>query len=148
MVVSRFDIFLVTLDPTIGSEIQKTRPCLVISPDEMNRNIRTVIIAPMTPAQKEYPTLVSCTFRKKRGQIVIDQIRTIDKARLIKKTWHDRFTSPVGRYFNPTEIICILMWGVQSIAGNGPGFVVTQLIVHCIPHFPVKKISVFVVEFL
>ena len=85
MVVKRFDVYLVNLDPTIGSEIQKTRPCLVISPDEMNRNIRTVIIAPMTSAQKEYPTRVSCTFQKKKGQIVLDQLRTIDKARLIKK---------------------------------------------------------------
>ena len=85
MVVKRFDVFLVNLDPTIGSEIQKTRPCLVISPDEMNRNIRTVIIAPMTSAQKEYPTRVSCTFRKKQGQIVLDQVRTVDKARLIQK---------------------------------------------------------------
>ena len=85
MVVKRFDVYLVNLDPTIGSEIQKTRPCLVISPDEMNRNIRTIIIAPMTSAQKEYPTRVSCTFRKKQGQIVLDQVRTIDKARLIQK---------------------------------------------------------------
>jgi mRNA interferase MazF len=85
LVVKRFDVYLVNLDPTIGSEIQKTRPCLVISPDEMNRNIRTVIIAPMTSAQKEYPTRVSCTFRKKQGQIVLDQVRTVDKARLIQK---------------------------------------------------------------
>ena len=85
MVVKRFDVYLVNLDPTLGSEIQKTRPCLVISPDEMNRNIRTVIIAPMTSAQKDYPTRVSCTFRKKQGQIVLDQVRTIDKGRLIKK---------------------------------------------------------------
>ena len=85
MVVKRFDVYLVNLDPTVGSEIQKTRPCLVISPDEMNRNIRTVIIAPMTSAQKDYPTRVSCTFRKKQGQIVLDQMRTIDKTRLIKK---------------------------------------------------------------
>ncbi len=85
MVVKRFDVFLVNLDPTVGSEIQKTRPCLVISPDEMNRNIQTVIIAPMTTARKEYPTRVSCTFQKKKGQIVLDQIRTIDKARLVKK---------------------------------------------------------------
>ena len=85
MVVKRFDVSLVTLDPTVGSEIQKTRPCLVISPDEMNQNIRTVIIAPMTSAQKDYPTRVSCTFRKKLGQIVLDQVRTIDKGRLIKK---------------------------------------------------------------
>ncbi|GAB6097910.1 type II toxin-antitoxin system PemK/MazF family toxin [Desulfatiferula olefinivorans] len=85
VVVKRFDVYLINLDPTIGSEIQKTRPCLVISPDEMNRNIRTVIIAPMTSAQKEYPTRVSCTFRKKQGQIVLDQVRTVDKARLIQK---------------------------------------------------------------
>ena len=85
MVVKRFDVYLVNLDPTIGSEIKKTRPCLVISPDEMNRNIRTVIIAPMTSAQKEYPTRLSCTFQKKKGQIVLDQLRTIDKARLIRR---------------------------------------------------------------
>ena len=85
MVVKRFDVYLVNLDPTIGSEIQKTRPCLVISPDEMNHNIRTVIIAPMTSSGKNYPTRVSCTFRKKKGQIVLDQIRTIDKKRFIKK---------------------------------------------------------------
>jgi mRNA interferase MazF len=85
VVVKRFDVYLLNLDPTIGPEIQKTQPCLVISPDEMNRNIRTVIIAPMTSAQKEYPTRVSCTFRKKQGQIVLDQLRTVDKARLIQK---------------------------------------------------------------
>ena len=85
MVIKRFDVYLVNLDPTVGSEIKKTRPCVVISPDEMNRNIRTVIIAPMTSAQKEYPTRVSCTFQKKKGHIVLDQLRTIDKARLIKK---------------------------------------------------------------
>ena len=85
MVVKRFDVYLVNLDPTVGSEIQKTRPCLIVSPDEMNRNIRTVIIAPMTSAQKDYPTRVPCSFKKKEGQIVLDQIRTIDKTRLIKK---------------------------------------------------------------
>jgi mRNA interferase MazF len=85
MVVKRFDVYLVNLDPTVGSEIKKTRPCLVISPDEMNRNIRTVIIALITSAQKEYPTRVSCTFQKKKGQVVLDQLRTIDKARLMKK---------------------------------------------------------------
>ena len=85
MVVKRFDVYLVNLDPTVGSEIQKTRPCLVISPDEMNRNIRTAIIAPMTSVQKEYPTRVPCTFQKKKGHIVLDQLRTIDKTRLIKK---------------------------------------------------------------
>ncbi len=85
MVVNRFDVYLINLDPTIGSEIQRTRPCLIISPDEMNRHIRTVIVAPMTSAGKDYPTRVSCKFKKKKGQIVLDQIRTIDKTRLIKK---------------------------------------------------------------
>ena len=84
MVVNRFDVYLINLDPTIGSEIQKTRPCLIISPDEMNRNIHTVIIAPMTTAGKEYPTRIECNFKGKKGQIVLDQIRTIDKTRLIK----------------------------------------------------------------
>jgi mRNA interferase MazF len=85
VVVKRFDVYLVNLDPTVGSEIKKTRPCIVVSPDEMNRNIRTVIIAPMTSASKDYPTRVTCIFRKKQGQIVLDQIRTIDKIRLVKK---------------------------------------------------------------
>lgn len=85
MVANRFDVYLTILDPTVGSEIQKTRPCLIVSPDEMNKHIRTVIVAPMTTAGKDYPTRVSCTFKKKKGQIVLDQIRTIDKARLIKK---------------------------------------------------------------
>ena len=83
MVVNRFDVYLANLDPTVGSEIQKTRPCLIISPDEMNRHIRTVIVAPMTTAGQEYPTRIACTFKKK-GHIVLDQIRTIDKTRLIK----------------------------------------------------------------
>jgi len=78
MVVNRFDVYLINLDP-------KTRHCLIISPDEMNRNIRTVIVAPMTSAGKDYPTRVSCKFKKKKGKIVLDQIRTIDKTRLIKK---------------------------------------------------------------
>jgi len=85
MVVNRFDVYLTNLDPAVGSEIQKTRPCMIISPDEMNRHIRTVIVAPMTTAGKDYPTRVTCKFKKKRGQIVLDQIRTIDKTRLIKK---------------------------------------------------------------
>jgi len=85
MVVNRFDVYLINLDPTIGSEIKKIRPCLIISPDEMNRHIHTVIVAPMTTAGKEYPTRISCTFKKKKGKIVIDQIRTIDKSRLVKR---------------------------------------------------------------
>ena len=85
VVVKRFDVFLVNLDPTVGSEIQKTRPCVVISPDEMNRYIATVIIAPMTTKGKQYPTRVICHFQGKNGQIVLDQIRTVDKNRLVKK---------------------------------------------------------------
>ena len=85
MVVNRFDVYLANLDPTVGSEIQKTRPCLIISPDEMNRHIRTVIVAPMTTAARDYPTRITCQFKKKKAQIVLDQIRTIDKIRLIKK---------------------------------------------------------------
>ena len=85
MVVKRFDVYLINLDPTIGSEIQKTRPCLVISPDEMNRFIRTVIVAPMTSKGATYPTRVACRFQGKQGQIVLDQIRTVDKARLVRK---------------------------------------------------------------
>jgi mRNA interferase MazF len=76
---------IVNLDPIRGSEIRKTRPCLIISPDEMNRHIRTVIIAPMTSVQRDYPTRVSVTFRKKQGQIVLDQLRAIDKSRLVRR---------------------------------------------------------------
>lgn len=85
MVIKRFDVYLINLDPTIGSEIQKTRPCLVISPDEMNRFIRTIIVAPMTSKGTSYPTRVSCKFQGKRGQIVLDQIRTVDKTRLVRR---------------------------------------------------------------
>ena len=83
--VDRFDVFLVNLDPTIGSEIQKTRPALIVSPDEINHNIATVIIAPMTTGGQLYPTRVECEFDGKQGKIVLDQIRTIDKSRLVKK---------------------------------------------------------------
>src|SRR5512136_2675243 len=85
MVVKRFDVYLINLDPTIGSEIQKTRPCLVISPDEMNDHIATVIVAPMTTKGRDYPTRVNCQFQGKDGQVVLDQIRTVDKLRLVKK---------------------------------------------------------------
>ena len=84
VVVNRFDVFLVSLDPTIGSEIQKTRPCLVISPNEINHHIATVIVAPMTTKGQTYPTRVTCQFQGQNGQIVLDQIRTIDKTRLVK----------------------------------------------------------------
>lgn len=85
MGVKRFEVYLINLDPTVGKEIQKTRPCLVISPDEMNEHIGTVIVAPMTTKGRDYPTRISCEFQGKAGQIVLDQIRTVDKTRLVKK---------------------------------------------------------------
>jgi mRNA interferase MazF len=85
MVVNRFEVYLVNLDPTVGSEIQKARPCLIISPDEMNRHIATVIVAPMTSQGRNYPTRVACQFQGTAGQIVLDQLRTVDKTRLVKR---------------------------------------------------------------
>ncbi|ABB32725.1 toxin, MazF family [Geobacter metallireducens GS-15] len=85
MVVKRFDVYLVNLDPTVGREIRKARPCLIISPDEMNRYIGTVIVAPMTTKGRDYPTRVQCSFKGKEGQVVLDQIRTVDKSRLFQK---------------------------------------------------------------
>lgn len=83
--VRRFDVHLISLDPTKGSEIRKTRPCLIISPNEMNKHIRTIIIAPMTSTIKNYPTRVKTTFQGKKGQIVLDQIRTVEQSRFTKK---------------------------------------------------------------
>ncbi len=85
LAVKRFDVYLLALDPTVGSEIQKTRPCLVVSPDESNRHIATVIIAPMTSGGQPYPTRVACHFGGKEGLIVLDQLRTVDKTRLVKR---------------------------------------------------------------
>lgn len=85
VVINQYDVFLINLDPTIGHEIKKTRPCLVISPNEMNHTIRTVIIAPMTTKSRAYPTRISVQFEGKTGWIVLDQIRTVDSLRLIKK---------------------------------------------------------------
>jgi mRNA interferase MazF len=85
MEVSRFDVYLINLDPTRGHEIKKTRPCLIISPDEMNHYISTVIVAPMTSKGRNYPSRVPCTFKGIRGQVVLDQIRTVDKSRLVRK---------------------------------------------------------------
>lgn len=93
MVVKRFDVFLINLDPTLGVEIQKTRPCLVISPDEMNAYIQTVIVAPMTTKARSYPSRVSCRFEGKDAHIVLDQIRTVDKSRLIKRLGHITLTT-------------------------------------------------------
>lgn len=101
MVIKRFDVYLVNLDPTVGSEIRKSRPCLIVSPDEMNRHIATVIAAPMTTKGRNWPTRVPCSFKGKDGQVVLDQIRTIDKKRLMQK---------LGRIDKPTqdEVLSIL----------------------------------------
>lgn len=85
MGVKRFEVYLVTLDPTRGSEIQKTRPCVIVSPNEMNAHIRTVIVAPMTTKGRAYPTRVRCRFQGREGQVVLDQLRTVDKERLVRK---------------------------------------------------------------
>jgi mRNA interferase MazF len=85
VVVARFDVFLVALDPTVGSEIQKTRPCVIISPNEINLHLATAIVAPMTTKGRLYPSRVSVNFDGKDGLIVLDQIRTVDKTRLVEK---------------------------------------------------------------
>ncbi len=107
MVVKRFDVYLINLDPTIGSEIKKTRPCLVVSPDEMNRYINTVIVTPMTTKGRAYPTRVNCKFQGKQAQIVLDQIRTVDKTRLVKRLGkvdaqtQTKVSSVLGEMFAP-----------------------------------------------
>ena len=83
--MKRFDVYLVNLDPTVGHEIKKSRPCLIISPDELNRYISTVIVAPMTTKGRTYPTRIPCIFQNKKGQIILDQVRTVDKSRLVKR---------------------------------------------------------------
>ena len=79
------EVWLVSLDPTRGFEMQKTRPCVVVSPDEMNQHLRTVIVAPMTTSERRYPTRVALTFRGKPGEVALDQLRTVDRQRLLKK---------------------------------------------------------------
>ena len=101
MVIDRFDVFLVNLDPTLGHEIKKMRPCLVISPDEMNHHIRTVIVAPMTTRGRAYPTRVPCKFKGKSGQVVLDQLRTVDSARLTSKL--GRISEKIG-----SEVLAVL----------------------------------------
>jgi mRNA interferase MazF len=85
MAINLFEVYLINLDPTVASEVKKTRPCLVVSPNEINHNIRTVIIAPLTTKGQSYPTRVSCRFKAKDGQVVLDQIRAVDRSRLIRK---------------------------------------------------------------
>lgn len=85
MVVKRMEVWMVQLNPTVGSEIKKSRPCVIISPDEANRYLNTVTITPLTSAIRPYPSRVNCTFDQKKGQVAIDQIRSVDKERLKKK---------------------------------------------------------------
>jgi mRNA interferase MazF len=107
LVASRFEVHLVRLDPTVGREIRKTRPCLIVSPDEMNRHIDTVIVASMTTQGRPYPTRVPVRFQRKTGQIVLDQIRTVDKMRLVKrlgtinKSTADKVLAILGELFAP-----------------------------------------------
>lgn len=83
--MNRFEVHLVSLDPTQGSEIRNTRPCLIVSPDEMNAYIRTVIVAPMTTKGREYPSRIRTVFQGTEGLIVLDQLRTVDKSRLVRR---------------------------------------------------------------
>lgn len=83
--VERFEVYWINLDPTVGCEIKKLRPCVIISPDELNHHLRTLIIAPMTSVLRTHPTRIDLTFNGKKGQIVLDQIRTVDKTRLIER---------------------------------------------------------------
>jgi mRNA interferase MazF len=85
VVAKRFEIYLINLDPTVGHEIQKTRPCLIVSPDELNRTVSTVIVAPMTTRGPDVQWRVPCRFQGKTGRIVLDQMRTVDKTRLLKR---------------------------------------------------------------
>jgi len=85
VVASRFEVYLVNLDPTVGSEICKSRPCVIVSPDEMNRYVRTVVVAPLTTAGRPYPSRVPVRFAGKDGRVVVDQLRTVDKVRLARR---------------------------------------------------------------
>jgi len=81
----RGQVYLVALDPTLGSEIRKTRPCLIVSPDEMNNHLLTIIVAPMTTSGREYPWRITCRFQRRSGFVALDQLRTIDRHRLLKR---------------------------------------------------------------
>ena len=85
MEVARFDVFRVIFDPAQGSEMRKTRPSVVVSPDEMNRHLRTAIVAPMTTVSHGYPSRVACRFRGRRGEVALDQMRVVEKSRLVKR---------------------------------------------------------------
>ena len=105
--VARSEVYLVNLDPTVGSEIQKTRPCLVISPDELNQYVRTIIIVPMATRGRLYPTRVRCTFENREALVVLDQIRTVDISRLVRRLGRidpetmTEVSTVLGRMFTP-----------------------------------------------
>jgi mRNA interferase MazF len=105
---ARADVWLVSLDPTQGSEIRKTRPCAVVSPDEMNRHLRTIIVAPMTTAARPYPTRINLRFQGREAQVVLDQIRTIDKTRLVRRL--GRLPEAVGRRVS-AGLVEMFGWG-------------------------------------
>ena len=108
--VRRFDVCLVNLDPTLGSEIRKTRPCVVVSPDEMNAHVRTVIIAPMISARRAYPTRVNIAFEGRKRQVALDQIRTVDKSRLVTR---------LGRLSRArAELTCPACWWRCSLTSD------------------------------
>ena len=104
VVAARGDVHLVRLDPTIGSEIQKTRPCVIVSPDELNVHLRTVIVAPMTTGGRAYPWRIRCRFQQRTGYVVLDQLRTIDRERLVKR---------VGAL--PTDVLTDVLDGLQAM---------------------------------
>ena len=104
VVAARGDVHLVRLDPTIGSEIQKTRPCVIVSPDELNVHLRTVIVAPMTTGGRAYPWRIRCRFQQRTGYVVLDQLRTIDRERLAKR---------VGSL--PTDVLTDVLDGLQAM---------------------------------
>ena len=114
MEIKQYHVYLINLDPTVGHEIKKTRPCIVISPDEMNRNISTVIIAPMTTKSHNYPTRVPLTFSGKKGWVVLDQIRTIDKIRIVKEIGSINKNTAVSR--NQVLMKGLIDWNVKNLS--------------------------------
>jgi mRNA interferase MazF len=106
MEIKQYQIVLVNLDPTIGSEMKKTRPCVVISPDEMNKYLQTIVVAPMTSNSKPYPTRVEVKHNKTKGWVVLDQIRTIDRKRIVKSfdTLTDKEVSKVKTIIHETYV--------------------------------------------
>ena len=105
--IRRFDVFMVALDPAVGSEIQKLRPCAVVSPDEMNRHLKTVLVCPLTSARKPCPFRVDCEFQGRQGQLATDQLRAVDRSRLVRHLGHldpaagDRLQDVLQEMFAP-----------------------------------------------